>query len=183
MTRRSRPTGVVGHPDTKPRKRTSVGLLSRMPTSRPNGNVVKYRDFVPGSPLEISFRVAQASDDCPDLRRGPFDEYLLAQGAYGFRVDESKVVPEFLVHLSNNKNFRHILKQNLPQRLRFIFGRQSIWRFGFAPPSELQREFARRVIAVGEAKDSPARVAGGTGRAIRHPPAPRLPRRTVRHER
>jgi type I restriction enzyme S subunit len=105
---------------------------------------VSLRDLVPSGP-SIGLTA--------NLRSGPFDEYLLAQGCYGFRVDKSKVVPEFLVHLSNNKNFRHVLKQNSVGSTQIHIRTPVYLAIRIpTPPLDLQREFARRVTAVEKLK-------------------------------
>lgn len=63
---------------------------------------VTLRDLVPSGPT-IGLAV--------DLRTGPFDKYLLAQGAYGLRLNTHEVTPEYFVQLSNMPSFRtRILK-------------------------------------------------------------------------
>jgi type I restriction enzyme S subunit len=105
---------------------------------------VTLRDLVPAGP-SIGFTA--------DLRNGPFDEYLLAQGAYGFRVNRERVVPEYLVHLSNNENFRHVLRQNAVGSTQ-IHIRTPVYLAIRVPlpPIALQQEFARRVGAVEKLK-------------------------------
>lgn len=100
---------------------------------------VTLRDLVPAGP-SIGLAV--------NLQSGPFDEYLLAQGAYGFRVDETKLVAEYFVHLSNNKSFRHVLKQNAVGSTQ-IHIRAPIYQAIKLPlpPITSQREFARRIAA------------------------------------
>ncbi len=101
---------------------------------------VTLRDLVPTGP-SIGLTA--------DLRSGPFDEYLLAQGCYGFRVDNYKVVPEFLVHLSNNKNFRHVFKQNSVGSTQIHIRTPVYLAIRIpVPPISLQRKFARRVTGV-----------------------------------
>ena len=136
-----KPQGVIGI-DAK--KKTFAPITYAQ--SRPNNIVnrefvaVTLRDLVPSGP---SIGLAA------DLRTGPFNEYLLAQGAYGFRVDKSKVTPEFLVHLSNNKNFRNVLKQNSVGSTQIHIRTPVYLAIPVpVPPFTLQREFARRVAAV-----------------------------------
>jgi type I restriction enzyme S subunit len=107
---------------------------------------VTLRDLVPAGP-SIGFTA--------DLRNGPFDEYLLAQGAYGFRVNRESVLPEYLVHLSNNENFRHVLRQNAVGSTQ-IHIRTPIYLAIRVPlpPIALQQEFARRVGAVEKLKQA-----------------------------
>ncbi len=107
---------------------------------------VTLRDLVPAGP-SIGFTA--------DLRNGPFDEYLLAQGAYGFRINKAMVLPEYLVHLSNNENFRHVLRQNAVGSTQ-IHIRTPVYlaiRLPL-PPIALQQEFARRVGAVEKLKQA-----------------------------
>jgi type I restriction enzyme, S subunit len=107
---------------------------------------VTLRDLVPAGP-SIGFTA--------DLRNGPFDEYLLAQGAYGFRVNRKSVLPEYLVHLSNNENFRHVLRQNAVGSTQ-IHIRTPVYLAIRVPlpPIALQQEFARRVGAVEKLKQA-----------------------------
>ena len=44
------------------------------------------------------------------LRRAPHKRYVLAQGAYGFLVDETRVCPDYLVFLSNTKFYRQFIR-------------------------------------------------------------------------
>lgn len=137
--------GVIGM-DAKKKTFASLAYAESSPQNIVNRDfvAVTLRDLVPAGP-SIGLTA--------DLRNGPFDEYLLAQGAYGFRVDESKVAPEFLVHISNNKNFRHVLKQNAVGSTQ-IHIRTPVYlaiRIPL-PPITLQREFARRVTAVEKLK-------------------------------
>jgi len=64
---------------------------------------VTLRDLVPTGPT-----IGLAAD----LRKGPFDKYLLAQGAYAFKPDPKALTAEYFVQLSNMPNFRHLLRQN-----------------------------------------------------------------------
>jgi type I restriction enzyme, S subunit len=63
---------------------------------------VTLRDLVPTGP-SIGL--------IADLAQNPEREYLLAQGAYGFKVLPSKIKPSYLVALSNNRGFRSELKR------------------------------------------------------------------------
>jgi type I restriction enzyme, S subunit len=105
---------------------------------------VTLRDLVPSGP-SIGLAV--------DLHNGPFDEYLLAQGAYAFRLDSAKAVPEYFVHLSNIPNFRHVLRQNAVGSTQIHIRTPIYLAIPIPlPPIELQREFAHRVRAVEELK-------------------------------
>lgn len=101
---------------------------------------VTLRDLVPSGP-SIGL--------VADLRKGQFDEYLLAQGAYGFRLKLSKVLPEYVVQLSNMPNFRHVLRQNAVGSTQ-IHIRTPIY-LGISiplPPLELQRDFAHKAESI-----------------------------------
>ena len=63
---------------------------------------VTLRDLVPTGP-SIGLIV--------NLNDGSYERYLLAQGAYGFKIDASRVTPEYLVALSNMPSFREVLKK------------------------------------------------------------------------
>jgi len=63
---------------------------------------VTLRDLVPSGP-SIGL--------IADLAQNPMSEYLLAQGAYGFKVVPFKIKPAYLVALSNNRGFRGQLKR------------------------------------------------------------------------
>jgi type I restriction enzyme S subunit len=98
---------------------------------------VTLRDLVPSGP-SIGLVV--------DLRHGPYDHYLLAQGAYAFKLDSSKVVAEYFVHLSNAPTFRYVLLQNAVGSTQ-IHIRTPIY-LAIAPPVPpiaLQREFAKKI--------------------------------------
>ena len=101
---------------------------------------VTLRDLVPSGP-SIGL--------VADLRKGRFDEYLLAQGAYGFRLNLNKVLPEYVVQLSNMPNFRNVLRQNAVGSTQ-IHIRSPVY-LGISiplPPLELQRDFAHRVESI-----------------------------------
>jgi type I restriction enzyme, S subunit len=101
---------------------------------------VTLRDLIPTGP-SIGLAV--------NLQDGPYDEYLLAQGAYGFLLDPGRVLPEYFVYLSNVPNFRHVLRKysvgstqihiRIPVYLDIAIP---------IPPLELQREFACRIAGV-----------------------------------
>jgi type I restriction enzyme S subunit len=60
------------------------------------------RDLVPSGP-SIGLMA--------DLSESPSDKYILAQGAYGFQLDASRLKPAYLVLLSNYEPFREYLKR------------------------------------------------------------------------
>jgi len=64
--------------------------------------VIVLRDLVPSGP-NIGLMVKIDSDE----------NYLLAQGVYGFKVKSDKVVPEYLVQLSNSHEYRKLMKSIL----------------------------------------------------------------------
>jgi type I restriction enzyme S subunit len=63
---------------------------------------VTLRDLVPTGP-SIGLIV--------NLNDGSYNEYLLAQGAYGFKIDLNRITPEYLIALSNMPSFREVLKK------------------------------------------------------------------------
>jgi type I restriction enzyme S subunit len=69
----------------------------------PDRIAVTLRDLVPSGPC-IGLMA--------DLSTTAIPEYILAQGAYAFRVDESKVLPDYLIALVNMPAFRLVLRQN-----------------------------------------------------------------------
>jgi type I restriction enzyme S subunit len=84
-----------------------------------------------------------------DLRDGPCDKYLLAQGAYGFLLKPEMVVPEYLVYLSNMPNFRHVLRQNSVGSTQIHIRTPIYLEIQIPlPPIELQREFADQIATV-----------------------------------
>ena len=64
--------------------------------------VVTLRDLVPSGP---SIGLAA------HLGNAPYSEHLLAQGTYGFRLDQTRIVPDYFVALSNDAGFRTIFKR------------------------------------------------------------------------
>jgi len=64
---------------------------------------VTLRDLVPSGP-SIGL--------VADLARSPSLQYILAQGAYGFQVDRSRLHPAYLVWLSNYEPFRLYMKRH-----------------------------------------------------------------------
>jgi len=105
---------------------------------------VTLRDLVPTGP-SIGL--------VADLRHGPYDSYLLAQGAYAFRLDRRIITPEYFVHLSNMPTFRYVLRQNAVGSTQ-IHIRTPIYRAISVPipPIELQDKFAERINAVDSLK-------------------------------
>ncbi len=96
---------------------------------------VTLRDLVPTGP---SIGLAA------NLERNERDEYLLAQGTYGFRLNRDYINPDYFVALSNDVGFRTVLR-------RFAVGstqihiRSPIYQ-GIkipVPPIGLQRDYAR----------------------------------------
>jgi len=63
---------------------------------------VTLRDLVPTGP-SIGL--------IADLSQNQLVEYMLAQGAYGFKINISAIKPSYLVALSNNRGFRSELKK------------------------------------------------------------------------
>ncbi len=67
-----------------------------------NHVAVTLRDLVPSGP---------AIGMMSYLINAPYSEYILAQGAYGFLVDTERVIPEYLVWLSNSPHYRRIIRK------------------------------------------------------------------------
>jgi type I restriction enzyme S subunit len=72
------------------------------------------------SVIDISYMAATLRDLVPsgpsiglmaDLKASASEKYILAQGAYGFQVDSERVVPSYLVWLSNYEPFREYMKR------------------------------------------------------------------------
>lgn len=61
--------------------------------------IVVLRDLVPSGPT-IGLMVKIPSSD----------KYVLAQGVYGFIVDEQEVFADYLIHLSNTKEYRYLMQ-------------------------------------------------------------------------
>ena len=136
-----KPQGQI-HLDTK--KKTFVATEYAITKPRCVANrefvAVTLRDLVPSGP---SIGLAA------DLRDGPFDEYILAQGAYAFRIDPAKVTTEYFVHLSNMPTFRYVLLQNAVGSTQIHIRTPIYLAISVpCPPIELQRKFSRRVRAV-----------------------------------
>ena len=101
---------------------------------------VTLRDLVPSGP---SIGLAT------DLRCGPFDEYLLAQGAYGFRVDAARLSGAYVVALSNMPTFRHVLRQNAVGSTQIHIRTPIYLAIQIpVPPISMQQTFATRIQAV-----------------------------------
>ncbi|MEN9898127.1 MAG: hypothetical protein RLZZ66_1776 [Pseudomonadota bacterium] len=67
-----------------------------------NYTIVVLRDLVPSGPT-IGLMVKFINDNT----------YVLAQGVYGFRVDETKANPDFLIQLSNSKEYRQVMQNTM----------------------------------------------------------------------
>jgi type I restriction enzyme S subunit len=105
---------------------------------------VTLRDLVPTGP-SIGL--------VADLRTGPFDEYLLAQGAYGFLLKQEMVVPEYFVYLSNMPTFRHVLRKNSVGSTQIHIRTPIYLDIQIPlPPIELQREFTKQIGTVRQIK-------------------------------
>ena len=128
--------------DPKKRPFTAVEYAAARPQNRINRDfiAVTLRDLVPSGP---SIGLAA------DLRFGPFDEYLLAQGAYGFRVASERLTEAFLVQLSNMPTFRLVLRQNAVGSTQIHIRTPIYLAIEIpVPPMGLQQTFATRVQAV-----------------------------------
>ena len=140
-----KPNGVIS---LDPKKKTfaPVEFARANPHSRATRahTAVNLRDLVPSGP---SIGLAA------DLRDGPYDEYILAQGAYAFRLAAERLVPEYFVHLSNMPNFRHVLRQNAVGSTQIHIRTPVYFAIQIPLPFiEVQHEFARRVRAVEKMK-------------------------------
>jgi type I restriction enzyme S subunit len=101
---------------------------------------VTLRDLVPTGP---SIGLAA------DLRHGPYDEYILAQGAYAFRVNREVISPAYFVQLSNMPTFRHVLRQNAVGSTQIHIRTPIYLAIKVPTPQiELQREFSKKVEAI-----------------------------------
>lgn len=101
---------------------------------------VTLRDLVPAGP---SIGLAA------DLRKAAFDKYLLAQGAYAFRLDPLDVLPDYFVWLSNMPNFRHVLRQNAVGSTQIHIRTPIYLAIQIPiPPIKLQRAFAQSIEEV-----------------------------------
>jgi type I restriction enzyme S subunit len=101
----------------------------------PDRIAVTLRDLVPSGPF-IGLMA--------DLSTTAIPEYILAQGAYAFRVDESKVLPDYLIALVNMPAFRLVLRQNAVGSTQ-IHIRLPVFKSIEipVPPIEIQHKFAR----------------------------------------
>jgi len=62
---------------------------------------VTLRDLIPTGPtIGLMCR----------LNNGPYKKYILAQGAYGFTVDKSQILSDYLIGITNNARFRKYLR-------------------------------------------------------------------------
>lgn len=126
------------------RKKTFA--LAEYASNRPNSIAERHhiavtlRDLVPSGPS-----IGMAAD----LRNGPFDKYLLAQGAYAFRIDSNTATPAFFVQLSNMPTFRHVLRQNAVGSTQIHIRTPIYLAIEMPmPPIELQQKFADKVHGV-----------------------------------
>lgn len=105
---------------------------------------VTLRDLVPTGP-SIGL--------VADLKLGPSERYILAQGAYGFRYDSERVTPSYLVYLSNNQSFRATLSKYWVGSTQ-IHIRTPIYKEIEIPlpPIALQRKFEAFVNSVASLK-------------------------------
>jgi len=101
---------------------------------------VTLRDLVPSGP---SIGLAA------DLQHAPQEEYLLAQGAYGVRLDPTRVCADYFVQLSNMPNFRHVLRQHAVGSTQIHIRNPVYLSIEIPiPPIEAQREFSVRMKRV-----------------------------------
>lgn len=101
----------------------------------PGRIAVTLRDLVPSGPF-IGLMA--------DLSTTGVPEYLLAQGAYAFKVDARRLLPDYLVALVNMPTFRLVLRQNAVGSTQ-IHIRLPIFKSIEipVPPIESQLEFAQ----------------------------------------
>ena len=128
--------------DPKKRPFTTDEYAEARPRNRIDRDfvAVTLRDLVPSGP---SIGLAT------DLRFGPFDEYLLAQGAYGFRVDPARLTGAYVVALSNMPTFRYVLRQNAVGSTQIHIRTPIYLAIQIpVPPINLQQDFAARIQAV-----------------------------------
>jgi type I restriction enzyme S subunit len=127
-----------------PNKKTFVDLSYA--NSKPNSIVdrdyiaVTLRDLVPSGPsVGLS----------ADLRRGPHDAYILAQGAYAFRLDQTRLTPEYFVELSNAPTFRLVLKQNAVGSTQIHIRTPIYLDIKIpVPPLSLQTSFSKKIRSI-----------------------------------
>lgn len=98
---------------------------------------VTLRDLVPTGP-SIGL--------IAEVTNGTYPEYILAQGAYGFRINEKRVVSKYLVMLSNIFSFRASLKKQSVGSTQIHIRTPIFMRIIVPlPPLQLQKQFARIV--------------------------------------
>ena len=101
---------------------------------------VTLRDLVPSGP-SIGL--------VADLRYGPYDRYLLAQGAYAFLLNSEIITAEYFVQLSNMPTFRYVLRQNAVGSTQIHIRTPIYLAITLpVPPIRLQNEFAVKVRAI-----------------------------------
>ena len=101
---------------------------------------VTLRDLVPSGP---SIGLAA------DLQFAPQEEYLLAQGAYGIRLDTTQILADYFVCLSNMPNFRNILRQHAVGSTQIHIRNPVYLSIPIPlPPVSLQRDFATRMAGL-----------------------------------
>jgi type I restriction enzyme S subunit len=101
---------------------------------------VTLRDLVPSGP-SIGL--------VADLRHGPHDEYLLAQGTYGLLLNSDVLDADYFVRLSNMPNFRHILRQNAVGSTQIHIRNPVYLSIKIPlPPIHLQRKFAEKMVKI-----------------------------------
>lgn len=80
----------------------------------------KYAQRYQKSVIDKTYMAATLRDLVPsgpsigliaDLAKSPSEKYILAQGAYGFKIDLNRVKPSYLVWLSNYEPFREYIKR------------------------------------------------------------------------
>lgn len=131
----------AGQIETDPKKKAFAKLSYAK--GRPQNIVdrnyvaVTLRDLVPTGP---SIGLAA------NLEHAPQDQYLLAQGAYGVRLDHAQMLPEYFVQLSNMPNFRNVLRQHAVGSTQIHIRNPVYLSIRIpVPPVELQVGFAARM--------------------------------------
>jgi len=105
---------------------------------------VTLRDLVPTGPA-IGF--------IADLKSGPYDHYVLSQGAYAFKADPKQVTSQYLVVLSNMPTFRHVLRQNAVGSTQIHIRTPIFQAITFPlPPIQAQIIFEKRIEEINRAK-------------------------------
>ncbi len=122
----SRKKGFVSHQTAQHYQQCLAG---------PDRIAVTLRDLVPSGPF-IGLMA--------DLSTTGVPEYLLAQGAYAFKVDARRLLPDYLIALVNMPTFRLVLRQNAVGSTQ-IHIRLPIFKSIEipVPPIESQLEFAQ----------------------------------------